>query len=262
MKKEQKSFPIMNGVNGYGRNYIWIKALAFGLIIISPVVLYKLGWLDVFLDKNRLTMFLDSLGPWAFLGFVVLQAGQVIVAPIPGEITGLIGGYTFGPVLGVILSSTGLTLGSFAAFSLSKAFGRPVVERFVSKSIMDRFDYLLHHKGLFLIFLLFLIPGFPKDSFCYILGLGHLSTAEFIIVSSVGRVLGTTLLTLGGGYIRHQEYTKFFILVGVAAVVIVAAIAYRKKLEDLFRLLHSKSREKRALRCSEGGSSSHERGKK
>ena len=50
---------------------------------------------------------------------------------------------------------------------------------------MERFDYLLHHKGAFLVFLLFLIPGFPKDYLCYMLGLGHLTTLEFLAIASV-----------------------------------------------------------------------------
>jgi uncharacterized membrane protein YdjX (TVP38/TMEM64 family) len=189
--------------------------------------------------------FLDSMGPFAFIGFILLQVTQVVAAPIPGEVTGLLGGFLYGPVLGVILSTIGLTIGSYIAFALSRAFGRPFVEKFVHKSALDRFDYLLHHKGGFVIFLLFLIPGFPKDYLCYILGLGHLSTTEFLIIGGSGRLFGTILLTLGGNYIRHQQYGNFFILTGVALIVIFIAMAYRDKLERLFRILHIKDYKKK-----------------
>ena len=196
------------------------------------------GLIHFFLDKERLIGFLDSLGPFAFIGFIIIQAAQVVAAPIPGEVTGLLGGFLFGKLLGIILSTLGLTLGSYIAFSLSRLFGRPFVEKFVNKSTMERFDYLLHHKGAFLVFLLFLIPGFPKDYLCYILGLGHLSTMEFLVISGVGRLLGTILLTLGGDYIRHQEYERFFILVGIALIVLLIAMAYKDKLERFFRIWH------------------------
>lgn len=189
--------------------------------------------------------FLDSLGPAAFLGFIILQALQVVAAPIPGEATGLLGGFLYGKLLGVVLSTIGLTLGSYMAFALSRAFGRPFVERFVSPSTMKRFDYLLHHKGAFLVFLLFLIPGFPKDYLCYILGLGHLSTIEFLVIGGTGRLFGTILLTLGGDYIRHQQYVRFSILVGVALVVVLIAMAYRDKLDRLFRIWHIKDYRRR-----------------
>ncbi len=182
--------------------------------------------------------FLDSLGHLAFIGFILLQAAQVVAAPIPGEVTGLLGGFLYGPILGVMLSTIGLTIGSYIAFALARTFGRPFVDRFVDKAIMNRFDYLLHHKGAFLVFLLFLIPGFPKDYLCYILGLGHLSTMEFIVIGGTGRLFGTILLTLGGDYIRHHQYGRFSILVGVALIVVLIAMAYRDKLERLFRIWH------------------------
>ncbi len=109
---------------------------------------------------------------------------------------------------------------------------------------MQRYDYLLHHKGAFLVFLLFLIPGFPKDLLCYILGLGHLNTKEFLIISTVGRFAGTVLLTLGGDYIHHQQYYRFFILLGIAIVVIFLSMVYRDKLERIFKRLHHRIDEK------------------
>jgi uncharacterized membrane protein YdjX (TVP38/TMEM64 family) len=150
-------------------------------------------------------------------------------------VTGLLGGFLYGPYLGVALSTLGLTIGSCAAFALARTFGRPFVEKFVAKATMERFDYLLHHKGAFLVFLLFLIPGIPKDYLCYILGLGHLSTLEFIIIGGTGRLFGTVLLTLGGNFIRLQQYVRFSVLVGVALMLIFLAMAYRDKLEKVFR---------------------------
>lgn len=193
--------------------------------------------------------FLEDLGPLAFLGFILLQTLQVVAAPIPGEVTGLLGGYFFGKFLGIILSTIGLTLGSLIAFTLSRTLGRPFVERVVSVATLKRFDYLLHHKGVFLIFLLFLIPGFPKDYLCFILGLGHLSTSEFLVIGATGRLLGTIMLTFGGDYLRNEEYYKFFILAGIAIVVIIIAYVYKDKLERFFRLWHVKTyRKKRARR--------------
>lgn len=223
-----------------GKNLIWIKPLILLFIVGGlTLIIYNTGLIKVFFNKERLIGFLNSLGPWAFAGFILMQAMQVIVSPIPGEVTGLLGGYLYGPFLGVLLSTIGLTLGSYAAFALSRAFGRPFVEKVVSKATMERFDYLLHHKGAFLAFLLFLIPGFPKDYLCYILGLGHLSTREFIVIGGTGRLFGTILLTLGGNYIRHHQYSRLFILAGISLVVVFVAMAYRDKLEKWFRLLHS-----------------------
>ena len=189
--------------------------------------------------QERLKLFLDSLGPAAFVGFILLQAVQVVIAPVPGEVTGVLGGIIYGPFLGVLLSTIGLTIGSYIAFALSRVFGRPFVEKFVDERTMSRFDYLLHHKGAFLVFILFLIPGFPKDLLCYILGLGHITTAEFLVIGGTGRLFGTILLTLGGSYIRHHQYYRLSILLGIAIVIILVSMAYKDKLEKLFQKWHA-----------------------
>jgi len=196
------------------------------------------------MDREKLRVFLNSLGPLSFIGFILLQSLQVVAAPVPGEVTGLIGGYLYGPVLGLVLSTLGLTLGSWLAFFLSKTFGRPFVDRFVSKATLDKYDYLLHHKGAFLVFVLFLIPGFPKDILCYILGLGHLNTKEFLVISTVGRFAGTVLLTFGGSYLRNHQYREFSVLLGIAVVVASFAMVYKEKMERIFRIWHISSRRK------------------
>ncbi|MEW6676024.1 MAG: TVP38/TMEM64 family protein [Nitrospirota bacterium] len=222
-------------------NRTWIKLsflVAFSILIL---VLYKSGTFHFFMDRHRLTSFLDSLGPLSFIGFISLQILQVVAAPIPGEVSGFIGGYLYGASLGIVLSTIGLTIGSWLAFILSKVFGRPFVEKFVKKETIKRYDYLLkRRKGVFLVFLLFLIPGFPKDYLCYILGLGPISTREFIIISTAGRFSGTVLLTLGGTYIRNQQYYSFFVLLGTAIVIILLSMAYRDKLEKLFYRWHQR----------------------
>ncbi len=217
-----------------------ILLLFLGLVMF----LYESGIFRFFMDRERILSFLGSLGPISFLGFIVLQVLQVVAAPIPGEVTGFIGGYVYGPALGLLLSTIGLTIGSWIAFTLSRIFGRPFVERFVKKETMDKYDFLLHHKGAFLVFLLFLIPGTPKDFLCYMLGLGHLTTKEFLVITTVGRFAGTVLLTLGGDYIRHHQYYRFSALLAVAVVVVFFSLVYKEKLERIFHLLHLRSAEK------------------
>lgn len=205
---------------------------AAGLLFI---LLNPTGWTRLFVDRELAARFLRSLGPWGFAGFVLLQIAQVVVAPIPGEVVGLLGGYLYGPYLGTVLSTIGLTLGSLTAFALARAFGRPVVERFVDAKTIARFDFLLRPQGSLLILLLFVIPGFPKDYLCYILGLGHLSFLRFAVISASGRLLGTAILTFGGAFLRREEFGKLFLLAGAAVLVTVLAVAYRDRLERWLR---------------------------
>lgn len=235
------------------KNHVWIKLLTL-LVSLAGLtfVLYETGVIRFFLSKKQLLEFLESLGPWSFIGFILLQALQVVAAPIPGDVTGLLGGYLYGPLLGVVFSTVGLTLGSWVAFGLSRTFGRPFAERFVSPATIRRFDYLMHTKGAFLVFMLFLLPCFPKDYLCYILGLGHLSTVEFLLIGSAGRLLGTILLTLGGSFIRLHQYGRLSILVGAALVMVFLGMAYKDKMEVFFRKWQRRQQRGDRAECREG----------
>ncbi len=228
-----------------GKIGVWLRLALLGLLFVgSGVLLYRTGAYRFFLDRTEAKRFIDGLGVWGFVGFVLLQATQVVVAPVPGEVTGVLGGFLYGPLVGIALSTVGLTLGSWIAFGIARIFGRPAVEKFVNRATLERFDYILHQKGIALAFLLFLLPGFPKDYLCYILGLGHLSAVEFLIVTTAGRLLGTIMLTVGGSLLRQGRYPELAILSTAALVIILVLVRYREKLERRFH----RWRERRARR--------------
>ncbi len=148
--------------------------------------------------KTSLSISFKPLHPFDEIVFISLQILQVVFAPIPGEVTGFIGGYIYGPVLGTIYSTIGLVIGSWLAFILARYFGLPFVEKTVKPEIIKKYDFILEHKGALVAFILFLIPGFPKDFLCYIMGLSHMTVWTFLVVSSIGRLLGTVLLSVCG----------------------------------------------------------------
>src|SRR4030095_7931910 len=112
-------------------------------------------------EKKSFAEFLTSLGLYSPIFFILLQALQVVISPIPGELTGVVGGYVYGLTYGFILSTLGLTLGSWVAFELSSILGRPFVEKILKKDRLEKFDFLTTNTGATIAFLLFLIPGFP-----------------------------------------------------------------------------------------------------
>lgn len=219
-------------------NFVWFRPFVLIMIIGGlSFLLYRFDLVNLFVCKQEMMDFLNSLGNWRAAGFVTLQAVQVIVAPIPGEITGILGGYLYGLVKGTLLSTIGLTIGSYVAFLLARVFGKPLAERIVPRKIMDRFDYLMHNKGLFLVFLLFFVPGIPKDYFCYIFGLSTISTLDYLLLSTVGRLFGTILLTLEGSSLKGEHYWVFCTLAAVGLTSGALAVIFRNRLEKAFNRL-------------------------
>lgn len=223
---------------------LWLVAFVAGF----GVLLYASGLLEMLLDRERLLGFIDDHLAYAAFIFIGLQALQVVAAPVPGEVTGFVGGLLFDPWWGIALSTVGLAIGSWVAFMLARLMGRPLVENLVRAETIRRYDYVMRHKGLFLAFLMFLIPGFPKDILCYLLGLGHMRVRDFLAVSITGRLLGTVLLTLGGSYVRAERWTALFVVIGIGLGIVLAVMVYRRRLERLFRRLHALQRLQEMIR--------------
>jgi len=199
------------------------------------LLLYRFGLLKLLMDRDRLLTFIREYRAYAVFVFIGLQVMQVVAAIVPGEVTGFVSGILFGPAWGILFSTIGLALGSWIALSLARLIGRPLVELVISQETIKRYDYVMKHKGMFLAFLLFLIPGFPKDVLCYLLGLGHMRTGDFLIVSTSGRLLGTTLLTVGGTVFRDGRYGLFSTVIGIGIGAILLVMIYRERIEGWFR---------------------------
>jgi len=114
-------------------------------------------------DKHFLKQTLRAWGILAPVVFIALQALQVIIAPIPGEVTGILGGYLFGEWLGLFYSTIGLTLGSLGAFGLGRWLGAHFVRTPVSQQTWDKMGFIVEAEGAILCFIIYLIPGLPKD---------------------------------------------------------------------------------------------------
>ena len=214
-----------------------LQLLLIGTFItVGTYLLYYFGLIDLFLDRHRMTKFIHEHRAYSAFIFIGLQALQVVAAPVPGEVSGFVGGYFFGTFWGIVYSTIGLAIGSWAAFMIARLLGRHIVEVVVNADVIKRYDYVMKHKGLFLAFLMFLIPGFPKDILCYVLGLGHMGQRDFLLVSTGGRVLGTTLLTVGGTLFRDARYGAFFTVVGIGIGMVLLVMIYRGNIERWFRL--------------------------
>jgi len=185
---------------------------------------------EFYTTRESFSRFLISLGSYSPIFFVLLQALQVVISPIPGELTGIVGGYIYGATLGFILSTLGLALGSLAAFELARILGRPFVEKFVNQNLLKKFEFLKSDAGATLCFLLFLIPGFPKDVLCYMLGLSRMKLTTFLVLSTLGRMPGTFLLTLQGASIRSHRYHTAGAVAATGVVIVFVGYLYRAQL--------------------------------
>lgn len=213
----------------------------FLLLLLIAAGIYLFFYFDLygfFSDRDKLIAFLEGFGPVAVIVFIGVQILQVLIAPIPGEVTGFIGGYIYGIYLGTLYSTIGLTIGSWLAFTLSRTLGLPFVEKIVSPKIINQYDHIMSRQGPWVAFLLFLIPGFPKDALSYVLGLSHIRVGTFLLICTVGRLLGTLMLSVQGSFLRNNQSTTFLTVMAVSLIIVIPAYFFGKKWFEKYRKTH------------------------
>ncbi len=220
------------------KKYIWLGILSLCICSILLVFLHGNGQLYdlLFHLKESLTrgeQLRESIlayGPLAPAIFIVIQILQVVLAPVPGEASGLLGGYLFGVWMGLIYSTIGLTLGSWVAFAGGRLLGHLFPRKFQDTKVYAQFNHLVYKGGFIIPFVLFIIPGFPKDSLSYLLGLSRMPLKVFLFVTAIGRIPGTLMLSIQGAQVYQGNYMKFLILLLVTGIVCLPFYLYRKQI--------------------------------
>lgn len=227
------------------RNRILIGIVLFSLAL--PAYIYRiqlwdqiLFYYDIFTDREKSKVLIGSFGAAAPAAFILIQILQVILAPIPGEATGFIGGYLFGAIKGFIFSSIGLTAGSWINFMIGRFLGKRYIRKIIPSDSLKKFDIALKHQGIFVIIILFIFPGFPKDYLCLFLGLSSIPVKAFLVIAALGRMPGTFMLSLQGASLYDKSYKVFVLITVFFIVCTIAGYVYREHLYRWIDKLNNK----------------------
>jgi len=173
---------------------------------------------------------------YAAVVFIAAQFVQVVIFFIPGEVTQCAGGYLFGAWLGLVLSYLGITLGSLTAFALARLFEHRATDWLVARQTVRQFDRLIYGKsGFWPLFLLFVIPGIPKDLLCYIAGLTPMPVRTFLVLSTIGRFPGVFLSSLFGNGVAKRSWTVVGLSIGITLVLLGIVTLLRTPIERFHR---------------------------
>jgi len=211
------------GIAGWRRWVVPVGLVA--LLVLGGVWLWHAGVLQRLSSKDRLIATLrGSSGAGGALLCIGVQFLQVVIAAIPGEITSFAAGYVFGAWRGFAYSVIGVTLGSAFNFSFARIVGRPTLERLVGRDRVTRLDRSLNSaRSRSAMFLLFLLPGLPKDVLCYVAGFSGMPLGEFVVLSGLARSPALLASVLIGAGVSRGDYRS---LVATIAVMLLAIAGY------------------------------------
>lgn len=222
-----------------------LKLFLFLIFLSSGICIWffkdNLEIVNIITNKELLNLKLESYGGKAPLIYILIQVAQVFIAPVPGEITGVAGGYLFGCFKGFLYSTFALTFGSIINFLFARLVGKDIVRNLIPETYLKKFDRFFKDDGELVIFALFLFPGFPKDYFCLFLGITNLDFKKFILFSTLGRVPGTFLLSLQGDLLSGGAYLLTMLLGVFLGLVSILIFIKRRQIFDFLENNKKKS---------------------
>ena len=200
------------------------------LVAVGGLILWRSGLIQVFFNRDELVDWLRAPGARGPLVCIAAQFIQVVIFAIPGEITQITAGYVFGIWEGFAFSVVGILLGSAFNFYFAQLVGRPTLAKLMGKDTLEKVDHLLNSaKGKSAIFLLFLIPGAPKDAMCYGAGLSNMGLLQFLLISGLARSPALIASIALGAQASERDY-QAMVLTGIAfAAALMAYHLYERR---------------------------------
>lgn len=206
---------------------ILVAVMIFVTIICIPIV----KMLSTEEGRAGLERLVDSNFLLGVCVYMFLQVLQVLVALIPGGVIQILGGVLFGNFWGTVLCSLGILAGSAIVFFMVRRFGMPVVEAFIDRKGIKKFEFLNDTKKLEItVFILFLIPGMPKDVLTYLAPLTKIKLSSFLALSMLGRFPAILLSIVFGANLSEGNILAAVIIFAMVAVVGIIGILYNGKI--------------------------------
>jgi len=226
------------------REYLIFLAAA---ILVSLGILALLGFIylwpqlqpyyAIISDPKKISGLFRAAGDWAPIVYILLEVAQVLTMfwPVPLEIAG---GFLFGLSLGMVYSMIGLTTGAVVAFLLGRWLERTYLSRVIDPEKLRSFRKLMKREGALAAFIIYLVPGVPKDFVSYVLGFTTLSLKFFVVAVAIFRLPSTFLLTLQGAEAAKGHYWLSAGLIGGNYVLAVLIYRYREYLYRWIKAWH------------------------
>lgn len=206
------------------KNIFNIIGMLLFITICGVILIILLPKIKEYIDDPLLFKeYINDKGIKGVFIFLALQILQIVVSIIPGEFVEVAAGITYGWFFGFVLCEIGIFIGSSFIYFFSKKIGKPAVKNFVGDKHFDKLSKLDNYKNRDrIIFLIYLVPGLPKDLLSYVACFFSINYSKFMIISMVARIPSILTSTIAGSYLINGDYLEavlIFVFTGLFALV-------------------------------------------
>lgn len=164
---------------------------------------------------------------------ILLLIAQSLIAPIPGQLIVVAAGMIYGPIFGTIIVFIGTLIGSALCFKISEHFGRPILEKMLSKKDLEDIDSFVQGKKGFLTFLVIrLNPVMAFDIISYGAGLTKMSFKNYMIISAIALAIGTPIYTTLGSQLIEGNLVILFLISAILIGLIIGIPILKERIKD------------------------------
>ena len=221
-----------------------IKVIVLATIVIGiPIYIFIFygDWLKSIESIDDVVQFLRNYESESMLVYIGLQILQIVISFIPGQAFQMAAGYLYGFWIALGLAMAGAIIGTAITFFLAKILGRDFLHILFGEEKMKYYIEKLNSKKAYtIVFLIYLIPGIPKDMVSYAAGVSEIHFKPFVILSAVGRLPGMIGCLLMGKMLESKNYTGFIIIAVIAIIAFVLCIIFKKKLQSIIDKVYEK----------------------
>lgn len=176
---------------------------------------------------------IQSTGFLGVLSLFGLQVAQIFLIIIPGEPIEILSGMCYGGFWGTVFVLVSAFIISTCIFLLVRRFGKKFVYSFYDKKkvkkIIDSKLFQNSKTAEKVIFILFFIPGTPKDLLTYISGLLPISIKKFMLISTLARIPSVITSTLAGANIINGDWkTSIILYFGIIMITLIIVFIMNK----------------------------------
>jgi|SRR5690554_5078009 len=199
-------------------------------MIIYLSVRYTPQITDLLARRHELKQYVEDMGFTGIVIFVFLQIFQVVVAAVPGEIVQVAGGYFYGTLWGTVYLVTGVIIGSVLNFYAARLLGFEIVQTMLPKKWLKKIYHLIKEpKSELTIFLLFLIPGLPKDALTYLAGLTPIRLTRFLTIAVIARLPALVVSTYIGAGLQQENKTVVIIALALTLILFFIGLLLKNR---------------------------------